>query len=68
MTDTKLLREQVDKSGLKYQFIAENLDLSRFGLSMKVDGKTEFKASEIIKLCDLLNIDNDLRDRIFFTS
>ena len=26
MTDTKLLREQVDKSGLKYQFIAENLD------------------------------------------
>ena len=40
MTDTKLLREQVDKSGLKYQFIAENLDLSRFGLSMKVDGKT----------------------------
>ena len=67
MTDTKLLREQVDKSGLKYQFIAENLDLSRFGLSMKVDDKTEFKASEIIKLCDLLNIDNDLRDRIFFT-
>ena len=67
MTDTKLLRDQVDKSGLKYQFIAENLDLSRFGLSMKVDDKTEFKASEIIKLCDLLNIDNDLRDRIFFT-
>ena len=46
-TDTKLLREQVDKSGLKYPFIAENLDLSMFGLSMKVDGETEFKVSEI---------------------
>jgi len=66
LTDSNLLREQVEKSGLKYQYIAEKLDLSRYGLMIKIEGKTEFKASEIRKICNILKINNDLRDLIFF--
>ena len=66
LTDSNLLREQVEKSGLKYQYIAEKLDLSRYGLMIKIEGKTEFKASEIRKICNILKISNDLRDLIFF--
>lgn len=66
MTDTSLLRKAISESGLKFSFIAEQLGLSRFGLMKKIDGDNEFKASEIAKLCDILNIDNKKRDRIFF--
>jgi len=66
MTDTSLLRKTISESGLKFSFIAEQLGLSRFGLMKKIDGDTEFKASEIAKLSDILKIDNKNRDRIFF--
>lgn len=67
MTDTDLLMDYVKKSGLKLGFIAEQLNLSRFGLAKKIKNNSEFKASEIEKLCNLLNI-TSMRDRnrIFF--
>lgn len=66
MTDSKMLRKAVEKSGLKYNHIAGQLDLSRAGLLLKIDGKNEFKASEISKLCEVLGITNEQRERIFF--
>lgn len=67
MTNAKRLREIVEKSGLKYKFIAEKMGLSRFGLMKKIDNENEFKASEIERLCEILGI-NSLEDRedIFF--
>ena len=50
MTDTKLLRETIDNSGISVTFIAKSLGLTRSGLYLKLNGKVEFKASEIVKM------------------
>ena len=49
MTDTKLLKEKIDNSGYRFNWIAKNLNLTPYGLRKKVNGETEFKATEIVK-------------------
>lgn len=67
MTDTDLLRERINESGLKLTYIANQLNLSYYGLLLKIDNKNEFKTSEVKTLCDLLSIkDLEDRERIFF--
>lgn len=66
MTDTEMLRERLKDSGYKMYFIAEHLGLSYQGFLNKVDGKTEFVAPEIKKLCELLNIGLEDKEKIFF--
>jgi hypothetical protein len=66
MTNTTLLQEYIDKSGYKKSFIAKALCITAYALSMKINGKSEFKASEIDILCKLLNIGIKDRMRIFF--
>lgn len=64
--DIKALGEEIDRSGMKRYKIAEMMGLTRVGLAKKISGETEFKRSEISKICDILNLDNTTRDRIFF--
>ena len=66
MTNTTLLEEYIEKSGYKRVFIAEKLGITRYALALKIDNKSEFKASEIDILCELLNIDTKDRMAIFF--
>ncbi len=66
MTDTVKLRELISKSGLKLGYIANQLGISRFALSNKIQNRTEFRVSEIVKMCELLCIDYDSREQIFF--
>lgn len=61
-----LLEEAILKSGLKKSYIAEQLDLSAYGLSRKINGDSEFKASEIYILSGILNLNAKERDEIFF--
>jgi len=69
MTNTKILRELIKKSGLKQKHIANNLDISRYSFQKKIDNITEFKASEILILCEVLNIkDSNLKESIFFAN
>ena len=69
MTNTKLLNEKILESGLKKKFIAEKLGLSTYGLQRKIENRSEFKASEISILCDLLGIRTAAeKERIFFAS
>lgn len=67
MTNTKLLEKIIEQSGLKKNFIARKIGLSPYGLAKKINNETEFKTSEVNKLCKILNI-SDLaeKDRIFF--
>lgn len=69
MTDTHKIRDKISESGLKMQFIAIKLGISRYALSMKIDNKTEFKTSEVTILCDLLGITSlDEKESIFFAN
>lgn len=69
MTNTELLKDKIQKSGLKMSFIADALEISRQLLWKKVNNLTPFNQYEIEKLCKLLNI-TSLREkeRIFFAS
>lgn len=66
MTDSVMLREAVAHSGLKYKFIAETMGLTPYGLQKKIDGKTEFKGSEIAAISNILNLTRQEKEHIFF--
>lgn len=67
MTDTKALQKRIDDSGLKQEFIARQLGLSSYGFAKKRDNETQFKPSEIEKLCEILHIGTlEERFAIFF--
>lgn len=68
MTDTDLLRRAICASGLRLGYIASNLGLSRQGHSLKIEGVTEFKASEIAAPTQILGLSNKERDTIFLAS
>ena len=69
MTDTKKLREVIKNSGLKLEFIAEKLGITRFSLTKKIENVTEFKTSEVQKMCDVLGItDTETKEALFFAS
>lgn len=66
MVDTQLLDSKIESSGLKKSFIVEKLGLSRFGFDKKIKGINPFRVAEIYVLCDLLNISEEEKRKIFF--
>lgn len=68
MTNVELLKRKVVESGLKASFIVESLGISRASWYNKLNGRSEFTAGEIKKLCEALRI-TSLREReeIFFS-
>lgn len=66
MTNTALLIRAIQTTGLKLKFISEKLGICVGTLSNKINNVTEFRASEIACLSEILNLDNAQRDEIFF--
>ncbi len=66
MTNSELLREKIESGGLKYKYIAEQLEISPYSLQKKIDNLTEFKASEITRISSILNLPLKEKDAIFF--
>ena len=66
MTNTLMLEKIIDDSGLKRNFIATQMGITSYTLSLKINNKKEFKASEIDRLCAILEIDVASRMQIFF--
>lgn len=66
MTDTKILRERIKKSGIKYKFIATKLGISPYTLQLKINNDNEFKVSEVDMLSSLLGLTLREKDAIFF--
>lgn len=67
MTDSKALRDLIEKRGLKMKAVAAYIGLSSYGFQLKVDNKQEFKTSEVSALCELLCIKSlSEKEKIFF--
>lgn len=67
MTDGKLIRERIGKSGFKYNFIAQSIGISPQSLRRKINGDSDFMTEEATKLCDVLGITSPQeKDRLFF--
>lgn len=66
MTNTSLLEQYIVKSGYRKAFIAKQLGISAYGLALKINNKSEFKASEMAILCELLKISAKDKEAIFF--
>lgn len=58
MTNRKLIEDAMNRKGLKKGFVADKLGVSRATFWALLSGKTEFKASQIKALCELLDIDD----------
>ncbi len=69
MTDTVALKKLIKNSGLKYRFIASELNITYQGLKNKIENVNEFKTGEVDMLCKLLSI-TSLREKekIFFAN
>lgn len=67
MTDTLKLEMAIRRAGLTKREVAKQLGLSDMGLHQKINNITEFKASEIARLYDLLNLNSlEEQQQIFF--
>lgn len=65
MTNTDMLNEKIDFSGLKRKFIANVLGISISSLANKIYNRTEFTVPEMDKLSTLLNLSDKEKSKIF---
>ena len=65
MTDTERLKKEIENRGIKLAFVAEKLGLSRQAFQKRFRDKTEFKASEMFIVSDILNLTDDEQREIF---
>lgn len=63
MFEMAILKAQITKSD-----IADALGISRVSLTRKINNVTEFKASEISLLKNILKLSDQERDKIFFAN
>jgi len=64
MTNTKNLKAQIILNGYRLKDVAKELGITPQGLSAKIHNKSEFRASEIQTLCNILHIED--KDEYFF--
>lgn len=67
MTNTTLLCDAIEKTGLKKDWIAKQLGITRAALFEKINNKREFKASEVAKLAKILSLPEEVREIIFLS-
>ena len=61
-----LLKAKIAEKGETQKSVAAAIGISENSLSRKINGTREFRLSEVLRLCDFLNIDNPCS--IFFTN
>jgi len=67
MTNSALLGKHIQESGLLRSAILNHMGIKSYAtLRAKIDNESEFTASEINKLCEILHLDSDQREAIFF--
>ena len=66
MINYELLKNRINKSGIKIYALAKACGLTSQGLYNKLNGKNDFRCSEIICLSKALNLSPEDRNAIFF--
>lgn len=66
MTDTERLKQKIQEAGLIKGFIAEKCGMSYTSFLNKLNNKTDFTAPEISILKDLLHLELQEVEDIFF--
>lgn len=66
MTNTLKLKAVILEKGFTQEQIAEMLEMTSATFNYKVNNKSEFKASEIKKLSEILQLTPDEINAIFF--
>lgn len=66
MTNLKLLKEEIERSGMTDTAIAKRSGMKRATYYNRLAGKGEYKASEIHGITKALRLTNAKRDAIFF--
>ena len=62
----KSLKDVIIEKGFRISWIAIQLNITRYTLYNKINGVTEFTASEIAKLTEILHLSNLEVKSIFF--
>ncbi len=62
------LKEAIKSSGITMTMISSRIGMSRESLYNKIEKKTEFTVSEIVKLSEILGLSTERRDEIFFNN
>lgn len=65
MINTQLLEDKIKGSGLKNDYISDELGISRQAFRLKRIGTTPFKKLEIERLCELLDVTETEKPYIF---
>ena len=60
------LKDRIIKDGFTIKGIAKRMNISRYTLMQKLSNKSEFKASEIVMLKDILNLNKPEINEYFF--
>jgi hypothetical protein len=69
MTNTALLEKEIKDSGFLKASLMEQMGIKSYAtLRAKIENESEFTASEINKLCEILHLDNGRREAIFFAN
>ena len=68
MTNSLMFEMAILKAHVTKSDIADALGISRVSLTRKINNVTEFKASEISLLKNILKLSDQERDKIFFAN
>ena len=67
MTDTELLMTTIRDKGMSLAYVANKMNLSRYGLYKKIHNQSYFNIYEVDQMCKLLSIKSMKdKERIFF--
>lgn len=65
MLNAELLQKKIANSGMSITFISKKVGIARETLYNKINGKSDFSATEIVALTELLRLTRAERDKIF---
>ena len=64
--NTQLLEQKINESGLKQNYIIDQIGISAQAFGKKKNNLTPFRVAEAYVICDLLHIDKEEKAKIFF--